>query len=258
MTATQPKQRSHAYYEYQITLHSDEAQHAMERMGQIVDDSLRNMRYSLRYAAGDKIMDKVDETVESAFAEITADIAKEIEIFEKVIHDNGIQIVAKFSHPVTTVEEYSTPMTMHYFSIIEQLDKLIQLFEKLWGSKFWNNKQRVEAGRDWQKRVQRLGNEVNKREQRAWAAAARKNRPVQENQGETKKPGDAAPAQVTELAAPATAENTTTVAAAASPPAAEPDTVAPVIPMVATEAPVAADPPQSDSKPVRKKKAVAA
>ncbi len=258
MTATQPKQRSYAYFESQITLHSDEAQHVTERMGQIVDDSLRNMRYGLRYATGEKNMDKIVEMVETAFTQVTTDLNEEMARVQKMIDDNGVVIPSVYKHPVTLTVRHSTPMSAHYFGIIQQLDKLISEFEKLWLSGVWKDGQRDAAGREWQRRVARLGSDINNREQRAWMSAARREKKVQEKGDKTKKHGDAMPAQVTELAAPATLENASTVAAAASPPAAEPDTVAPVVPIVTTEVPVAADPPQPDSKPARKKKAVAA
>jgi hypothetical protein len=260
-TATQPKQRSYAYFESQITLHSDEAQHVAERMGQMVDDSFRNMRYGLRFATSEKTMDKLVEMIESSFTAITTDICAEMARVQKQIEDNGVVINPVHGHPATITVRNSTPMTARYFGIIQQFDQLIAGFEKLYLSGVWNDGQRYTAGRDWQRRVARVGSDINLKEQRAWAASARQDKKLVDRNRNTKKPNDISSVKAKETSTPAsvsgaeeyqplqTTDDPHQLSAASSgKPASLPVESEPVSDAV----------PEQDSKPARKKKTVAA
>ena len=181
-----------------LKVNSLQAQRVMERSFERVSNSLFSIDVILRIIGEQDEIDQVETVILEHIAKVSEDLDKATAQLNKLMEDNGIDMMPGYTNPTEYTIEINSPQVAQFAHLIRKLDTLMGIVDTLWLNTVLTSKQRTDATYQWQQRLIKLAGRIIGIEKRARISAHTKGK-----EGEV---AQAAPESVTgdnELAAEA-------------------------------------------------------
>lgn len=209
-TQAQPERNrlSRPVFRQRLTINSLQAQRVMDRSFARVSNALFSLDVILRIIGDQKEVDQVEEVVQNHIDRVSEDMAQAKSQLNKVMSDNGIEVVPGYSAPNEYPIEITSPQVAQFAKLVRELDGLMSQVDTLWLNSILTSQQRADATYEWQQRLIKLAGRIIGMEKRARISAHSK--------GKEQEVAEAAPEQETtdpELAVASEAEDEEELAA---------------------------------------------
>ncbi|WP_439848238.1 hypothetical protein [Salmonella enterica] len=189
---------SRPVFKQALKVNSLQAQRVMERSFERVSNSLFSIDVILRIIGEQDEIDQVETVILEHIAKVSEDLDKATAQLNKLMEDNGIDMMPGYTNPTEYTIEINSPQVAQFAHLIRKLDTLMGIVDTLWLNTVLTSKQRTDATYQWQQRLIKLAGRIIGIEKRARISAHTKGK-----EGEV---AQAAPESVTgdnELAAEA-------------------------------------------------------
>ena len=158
-------------YQREMVLNSHQAQRIIQRGFRRTARALYSIDVILRIIGDADEATQVEEMITNLINEEYKAIQQEKSRLEKIIKDNGIDMLPEYTHPEKITLPISSPQSSRFVAIIQELDELMRLIDTLWLNHIMTNSQRGKGTWRWQTRILGLGRRIVNIEMRARKAA---------------------------------------------------------------------------------------
>lgn len=157
-----------------LKLNSLQAQRVMERSFGRVSNSLFSIDVILRIIGEQDEIDQVETVILEHLSRLSEDLDKATAQFNKLIEDNGIDMMPGYTHPHEYTIEINSPQVAQFAHQIRKLDNLMGIVDTLWLNTILTSKQRTDATYQWQQRLIKQAGRIIGIEKRARISAHNK------------------------------------------------------------------------------------
>lgn len=158
-----------------LTIFSLPAQRVTERVLQPVNVSLAKLDTILHIIGGPKgvNVDAAIDAIKTEMHAVSTKMEREIGRLEIVEKQENSTIAIDYEHPIEGEIAIRSPHSATFVRLVERLDHLAMLYDRLWFAGHINGKERNNGQWKWQGRMAGLANRFIGLEKRAWAAVRR-------------------------------------------------------------------------------------
>ncbi|ATW30892.1 hypothetical protein BJP41_10240 (plasmid) [Candidatus Williamhamiltonella defendens] len=154
-----------------LKVNSLQAQRVMKRSFERVSNSLFSIDVILRIIGEQDEIDQVESVILEHISKVSEDLDKAIAQLNKLMEDNGIDMMPGYTHPNEYTIEIHSPQVALCAHLIRKLGELMGIVETLWLNTVLTSKQRTDATYQWQQRLIKLAGRIIGIEKRARISA---------------------------------------------------------------------------------------
>lgn len=162
---------SRPVFQQVLKVNSLQAQRVMERSFEQVSNSLFSIDVILRIIGEQKEIDQVETVILEHLSKVSEDLDKTTVHLNKLMENNGIDIIPGYTHPNEYTIEINSPQTACFAHLIRKMDTLMGIVDTLWLNTILTSKQRIDATYQWQQRLIKLAGRIIGIEKRARISA---------------------------------------------------------------------------------------
>lgn len=158
-------------FEQKNTLHTLQAQKAMDRVFSRAAASLYRIDVILRIIGSEEDAAKVEFVISAMCKEVAAVLDEARQENIDMLEENGIDGMPVYDDPLEVTIRITSPHVGRFFTLVKKLDETVRQIDALWLSELMENKDRNEKVYRLQQKVIGLGSRIIGLERRAREAA---------------------------------------------------------------------------------------